>query len=259
MSYEGMKNKNQKLKQEITELQLKLGECPEGNLNCVNNKGYYKWYYHKDSMQLYIPKKQRKLAEQLAVKKYMSALLEDKKREKEAIELYLKYCVANDGLAEKLLSNKEYQNLLSNYFRPVDSSLSEWMQASYETNNKYPEQKILKSCSGNMVRSKSEMMIDSSLYIHKIPFRYEDTLALDDIILYPDFTIRHPKTGEYFYWEHFGLMDDPVYCKNTFSKLQLYTTNNIVPDINLITTYETRESPLSMEKIERIITEHFIE
>ena len=149
MSYEGMKNKNQKLKEEITELQLKLGECPEGNLNCVNNKGYYKWYYHKDSMQLYIPKKQRKLAEQLAVKKYMSALLEDKKREKEAIELYLKHCVANDGLAEKLLSNKEYQNLLSNYFRPVDSSLSEWMQASYETNNKYPEQKILKSCSGN--------------------------------------------------------------------------------------------------------------
>lgn len=51
MSYEGMKNKNQKLKEEITELQLKLGECPAGNLNCVNNKGYYKWYYHKDSMQ----------------------------------------------------------------------------------------------------------------------------------------------------------------------------------------------------------------
>ena len=85
MSYEGMKNKNQKLKQEITELQLKLGECPEGNLNCVNNKGYYKWYYHKDSMQLYIPKKQRKLAEQLAVKKYMLALLDDKKRENESI------------------------------------------------------------------------------------------------------------------------------------------------------------------------------
>ena len=35
--------------------------------------------------------------------------------------------------------------------------------------------------------------------------------------------------------------------------------NNIVPDINLITTYETRERPLSMEKIERIITEYFIE
>lgn len=149
-----MKNRNQKLQEEIAELQLKLGECPAGNLNCVNNKGYYKWYHHKDNMQLYIPKRRRKLAEQLAVKKYISALLGDKKREKEAIELYLKHCVANDGLAEKLLSNKEYQNLLSNYFRPVDSSLSEWMQASYETNNKYPEQKILKSCSGNMVQIK---------------------------------------------------------------------------------------------------------
>ncbi len=40
MSYEGMKNikKSKKLKEEIGELQLKLGECPAGNLNCVNNK-----------------------------------------------------------------------------------------------------------------------------------------------------------------------------------------------------------------------------
>lgn len=57
MSYEGMKNKNQKLQEEIAELQLKIGEYPEGNLNCINNKGYYKWYHYKDNMQLYIPKK----------------------------------------------------------------------------------------------------------------------------------------------------------------------------------------------------------
>lgn len=29
MSYEGMKNKNQKLQEEIAELQLKIGEYPE--------------------------------------------------------------------------------------------------------------------------------------------------------------------------------------------------------------------------------------
>ena len=39
MSYEGMKNKNQKLKEEIGELQLKLGECPAGCIfrkNCAS-------------------------------------------------------------------------------------------------------------------------------------------------------------------------------------------------------------------------------
>ena len=53
-------------------------------------------------------------------------------------------------------------------------------------------------------------------------------------------------------------MDNPGYCKNAFSKLQLYTTNGILPSVQLITTYETMEYPLDAEMIENIIQFHFL-
>ena len=74
----------------------------------------------------------------------------------------------------------------------------------------------------------------------------------------PDFTIRHPKTGEFYYWEHFGLMDDPAYSKNAYSKLQFYASCNIIPSIQLITTFETKDIPLSSEMIESLIEYYFL-
>ena len=89
--------------------------------------------------------------------------------------------------------------------------LLKWMNSPYEHNTKYPEQLTLKTISGHTVRSKSEALIDMALHVNKIPFRYECALPLSDIVLYPDFTIRHPQTGNFYYWEHFGLMDDLNY------------------------------------------------
>ena len=54
------------------------------------------------------------------------------------------------------------------------------------------------------------------------------------------------------------MMDNPGYCKNAFSKLQLYTTNGILPSVQLITTYETMEYPLDAEMIENIIQFYFL-
>lgn len=75
---------------------------------------------------------------------------------------------------------------------------------------------------------------------------------------YPDFTLRHPLTGNYFYWEHFGMMDNPAYCRNVSSKLQLYFSHGIIPSINLITTYETKDDPLDVEIVEGIIQHYFL-
>lgn len=56
----------------------------------------------------------------------------------------------------------------------------------------------------------------------------------------------------------FGLMDDPLYCKNAASKLQLYTSHGLIPSIQLITTYETREHPLSPKLVEEIVRHYFL-
>ena len=71
------------------------------------------------------------------------------------------------------------------------------------------------------MRSKSEAMIAMNLYVQKIPYRYECELKLGSITLFPDFTIRHPETGEIFYWEHFGMMDKSEYVKNASDKISM--------------------------------------
>ena len=93
---------------------------------------------------------------------------------------------------------------------------------------------------------------------NNIPFRYECALQLGETTIYPDFTIRHPRTGETYYWEHFGMMDNPAYRKSASLKLQNYISNGIIPTIQLITTYETKEKQLDLDIIEKIVKEYFL-
>ena len=53
-------------------------------------------------------------------------------------------------------------------------------------------------------------------------------------------------------------MDNPTYVKNTYGKLQLYTENQVIPSVNLITTYETKERPLGFEQVEMLINFYFL-
>ena len=188
----------------------------------------------------------------------MENIKNDLSHEKTALDFYLRHHNTHFEKTQKLLETPGYCDLLSSHFKPLSLELSDWMNASYEHNEHHPEHLIHKTTSGHLVRSKSESMIASYLHANHIAFRYECALSLDNILLYPDFTIRHPVTGALYYWEHFGLMDDPSYAKNAASKLQLYIANEIIPSIQLITTYETLEQPLSTEVIYKIVEHYFL-
>lgn len=254
--YTQMLSEYKRLETQIENLMKQLNNLPSGTLNCSRNGRHYKWYQSEEGTNTYIPKENRLLAEQLASKKYLSLILEDLSQEKRAVQFYLDHHSAIPK-SLKLLKNPEFNSLLAPYFAPLSQELAEWMNSSYERNSQHPEHLIHKSSSGNLVRSKSEAIIDMLLYINKIPFRYECVLQLGETTLFPDFTIRHPRTGEIYYWEHFGLMDNPTYSQNAFSKLQLYASHGIIPTIQLITTYETKENPLGSDTVEKIIAHYF--
>lgn len=251
-----MLSKYQELENQIHNIENQLKDMPPGTLNCARNGNYYKWYQSDGQNNIYIPKKKQSTAQQLALKKYLSLLLEDLSHEKHAIQLYLEHH-STTPKAPQLLNNPEFNSLISPHFMPLSQELSNWMQEIYERNTNYPDQLIHKSSSGNFLRSKSESIIDMLLHINRIPFRYECALRLSETVLFPDFTIRHPKTGNVYYWEHFGLMDNYAYAQNACSKLQLYTSHGIIPSIQLITTYETKDNPLNPNTVEKIITHYF--
>lgn len=253
-----MLKEHKRLQKEIQNISKQLSFFPEGKLYCTYTGKYVKWHVSVGKTQTYIPKKNRKLAEQLAHKKYLTLLKEDLEHEKRAVEFYLRHHRKTVGRAEKLYTEEAaYQELLSAALRPLSQELKEWSQEAFETNTKYETNRKHRTASGRFVRSKSEAMIEMFLSVNQIPFRYENKLQLGDVCIYPDFTIRHPETGAFYYWEHFGMMDEPSYIKNVAAKLQLYSLHGIIPGIHLITTYETKEDPLNTEMVEKIVEYYF--
>lgn len=257
MLYERIKTEYNHLCNRICCIQNELKALPSGKLICCTHKNFSKWYQKNDHGRTYIPKSNRLLAEQLAKKKYLSLLLQDLENEKKALSFYLHHH-SSSGKSEQLLTTpSEYQQLLAPYFTPLSKELDTWMNSSYEHNTAHPENLIYKGVSNTLLRSKSEVLIDMLLCTHNIPFRYECVLQLGYSVIYPDFTIRHPLTGDFYYWEHFGLMDNSAYLENAISKLHLYATHGIIPGIQLITTYETKNNPLNPEIIEKYIEYFF--
>ena len=258
-----MLGRRKELDENISAIQQKLLNYPDGKLICTQNGKYIKWYHSDGHIQTYIPKKKREYAEQLAAKKYWSLRMEELVREQRAIEAYLR-CYSNIvdttdiESSEQFLTNSPVaKELLTNIHADQPQSTREWLASPYKHNEKYPEQLIHKTAGGIYVRSKSESLIAFFLHMNEIPFRYECELQLGEITVYPDFTIMDPKAGKIYYWEHFGMIDDPSYARSAMTKIQSYIANRIYPTIQLIMTYETKMNPLDTESIEKTI-QHYV-
>lgn len=255
---ESINRRKESIEKELTKIKTLEGNFPEGELICCKNINYYKWYIQSKKQISYLPKDKRELAEQLAIKKYYLSRKEDLLCELSASEAYIRKVNARGNTSEEILNHPEYARLLEKHFVSKNKELEKWQNEEYEKNEMHREHLIVKGTKGKMVRSKSEAIIDKMLYTAGIPFRYEEKLVLGNVVIHPDFVIRHPKTGRYYYWEHFGMMDDGAYIKNACEKIKLYSENGIIPSINLIMTFETKENPLNINEVEQIIERYFL-
>lgn len=166
MLYERILLEHQKLEDKIQSLQIQLQTYPKGKLIFARNGGYYKWYLSDGKTTTYLPKSQRPLAEQLALKKFLSLELEDAIHEKTALEFYLRHHDNNSGKAQNFLTEiPGFRTLLSSHFNPQNRDLNDWMHASYERNKNHPEQLTHQTSFGYAVRSKSELLIDYALHV----------------------------------------------------------------------------------------------
>lgn len=256
MLYQELLTKKNILEKQIELLKQKIALYPPGYLLCVKNGKYIKNIYVQDGMHTHIPKKKIAFAKTLAEKKYFTASLEDLLYEQKAIDSFLKYYQNYIPKTQKLMENSAYQKMITSALKPLSKELEDWASESYDKNTSYPEQLRHPCMSGHIVRSKSELLIDQALFTRQIPFRYECALKLKDFTFYPDFIIRHPESGKEILWEHFGLMDVPSYSQNAFQKLQIYSSCGYIPTINLITSYETRDHPLTVESVENLILQY---
>lgn len=115
----------------------------------------------------------------------------------------------------------------------------------------------IKTERGDLVRSKSEVIIANMLYQREIPYEYEVRTYINNQVRYPDFTVLNKRTGKIYLWEHLGMMDDPAYCARNQIKVEEYAAAGYIPGDNLILTFESSTVTLNTHYICCII-DHYL-
>ena len=72
MDYLQLRKESQQLEREIRSIKAKIKKLPKGKLVFSHTGKYCKWYQSDGKNKTYIPKKNKQLAEELAIKKYLS-------------------------------------------------------------------------------------------------------------------------------------------------------------------------------------------
>lgn len=246
------------------------GTCLPGTLvRCTNREKQY--YYHRTNDNGKILRKS--IEESTATIKAL-ARKEFLKRAIEAIDKDLKLLEkANSGFEDididrlKALMSNAYKSLPNEYFYDTDLSTSgiysserykeaierhrEWAKSWYEKSSFRPEKLRFPTSAGFNVRSKSEQHIVEQLVNYGVPFRYEQVIHIDNLLYSADFTFRD-KNMKNFYWEHAGMMDDPIYVEGYYKKRSSFESVGIVPWKNLIITYDN-DGVISIPVIKGVI------
>lgn len=123
---------------------------------------------------------------------------------------------------------------------------------------------IHRTARGEMVRSKSEVIIADHLANNGIEYGYEQPLTIGGVTKYPDFTIEDMESGVMFYWEHCGMLHVPSYRRRWEEKLAWYRNHGILQwkegsseNGTLIVTHDEANGSIDSERISALITEVF--
>ena len=235
---------------EIRDLTKQIEALPEGSATVYYDNGYKKMRGIVNGKRRIFNQKDLPLVHDLILRKYLTKKRTELIHAKSVLKAHSVFENRYEGIAEEyLMDNPLRAEILKDVFIIKDLSLRKWAEAPDQCAGPHQEERTEETLFGLLVRSKAEVMIATFLYENKIPFRYEEPLLLNGQIYCPDFTIRDPKTGAFFWYEHFGKMDDPRYVRDVFRKLVVYADNGIIPSVNLITTFETKNHKLSFPQI----------
>ncbi len=262
---ENLVQRVQDLKHTLNAVKKKTENMPQGHLKVAVKSRHTEFYHlmeHGSSQGVYISKKRKALAAQLAQKDYNQKVIKTLEHEINALEQCLKQTCEFSELLNLYNGLSSARKALVIPVTLTDEQYAaQWQKCSWQGKPFLDESSNHYTAKGERVRSKSEVIIADAFFLEKIPYRYEYPVTLKkagkgEVTLYPDFLCLNLRTREEFYWEHFGMMDDPDYVQNAIGKLSLYAENGIFPGHKLILTMETRKESLNTRDIKRIIQEY---
>lgn len=243
------------------EKELAMQNVPEGTLRVCDNANRTQYYHRvdpKDTRGTYISTKNHDLICRLAQKEYDQKILRAIDKELSITKKYLSGypTVTAEQIYDTM--HKKKQVLIQPIQESDEVFIKKWINYDYQGKGVDLETPEYYTAKKERVRSKSELIIADLLNRESVPYRYECPIYIKGIgQIYPDFTVLNTKKRREYFWEHFGMMDDPSYAEKALKKLSTYEQNGIFPGEQLIVTFETRKNPLSQKQVLNFI-EHYL-
>ena len=252
----------------------KLKNVQEGKIHVSKRKKTYQYYLKtKDDNGngQYIKKSNLKLVETLVQKEYENKILKAvdglQKDIEKLINRYNSQILSDIYL--KLPNGKK--ELVRPYVLPPDEYALKWEEEQAKLKDllnkkghnvediRYLHDLGIVTEKGEYVRSKSEKILADKFYMMNVPYVYEMPLNLKGYgYIKPDFKVLNPYNKKEYLWEHMGMLGEDEYATGAIKKIETYSGNGYFEGDNLILTFETKEAPLNMKHVERIIKKYLV-
>ena len=241
-----------------------VSKAPSGRVRCEMAQGKYPQYYYiseedkrRGDKGSYIKKKDVNFARKLVQKEYDNLILE----KLATLEKYYDTMQKDFSVLDLLKVYNRFPDakkcLISPYIIPDEDYINTWGKMNTGGTNTYPIENGYLTEKGEIVRSKSEKIIADKLLNKNIPYIYEPALRLENSkAIYPDFKLLNVRTRKEYYLEHFGMMDNPEYCKSAIEKIEIYENNNIYLGEQLLVTMESSLKGINLQRLDLLINSY---
>lgn len=150
--------------------------------------------------------------------------------------------------------------LISPAILPIDEFVEQWLAVKWDPVPFRPEDDSeYYNKQGVRMKSKQETILSNYFIDRDVPQRYEFPVRLKGIgEVHPDFMLLNKRTRKEFYWEHFGLWDNPAYMKKAVRKIVAYQRTGIYLGEQLIVTFETSNYHPGLYDINQLIDHYLV-
>lgn len=282
-SIDNLRKKSASLEKEIRAIEGYLKAHGDPAHLLVRNNRYHTLSYskkYKDSegkwKEKYLPMSAENEIKKLAYQKYAAKRLQDAKREKSAIDHFIRVLSSESNVDKYMQKHPGIFAMLKDWLiAKGDDSLSvsdeeirrraeEWKNAPYKRSETNPEYlKYPTIIKGLKTRSKAEADIVSRFEHFGAAYHFEEMFEIPDHVrnlyrrnnfdIHPDFKCKNMRTGKVYWWEHQGQWDNPSYVSDLPARENILFKAGLVPWKNLIITTETLELPLDIQWVDQII------
>lgn len=259
---EKIKEKVQADRDLIRRLMQLIDKCPPGRIQISTVKKHPRHYLVSGGRREYLGKDRSELADGLMRKEYYLKLQHTLEEEVKTLEKFILSYDPRAAIRVYEEMHPERRRAVEPLVMPEALLAQKWFEEGQRKiaaqGNGFAKPEEFLTLNGEYVRSKSEKILADTFYHHHILYLYECPLRVGDKTIYPDFTLINLRTGEIYYWEHFGRMDDPEYANEMVQKFRLYERSGIFHGEKLIMTMETSKTPLNIKDVERLIHKYLL-